>query len=120
MRAVAIAIVLAATLGGRAAAQLPFEGTWANAREICANTLDNAPADARFPVTLTATRLSAGPFSCGFKSVLPGGASFRVDAACAVGGQNSDEFFTFAVLSGKLYWSWGGRTAVLERCPDRR
>jgi hypothetical protein len=56
--------------------------------------------------------------ACEFKSVLPGGISYRVEASCDASGQKSDEFFTFAVLSGRLYWSWGGRTADFDRCPD--
>jgi hypothetical protein len=46
--------------------------------------------------------------------------SFRVDAACAVGDQKGDEVFTFAVLGDRLYWSWAGKTAVLDRCPARQ
>ena len=103
--------------GGQARADaLPFEGKWATRREACAGA---QPADGGAPVTITAERLAAPPFmSCAFTSVLPGGTSFRIEASCAAGGQKGDEFFTFAVLAGRLYWSWGGKTGIFDRCPD--
>ena len=56
--------------------------------------------------------------TCDFTSVLPGGISFRVEAACDTNGEKGNEFFTFAVMDGRLYWSGAGKTQGFERCPD--
>jgi hypothetical protein len=107
--------VLALLGAGHARADtLPFEGKWARQPEAC----EGAPSAGRgVPITITAERLIAPPFmSCEFTSVLPGGISFRIAASCDASGQRSEEFFTFAVLSGRLYWSWGGKTGVFDRC----
>jgi hypothetical protein len=104
---------------GTAAQTLPFEGKWALRLETCGNAAGTSPAGPDAPITLTAKCLVAPPFmTCDFKSVLPGGISFRVEAACEAAGQKGDEFFTFAVLGARLYWSWAGKTQAFERCPD--
>jgi hypothetical protein len=87
---------------GAAADTLPFEGKWARQGASC-----GAPAGAGdgAPIVVTASSLSASPFmTCTFKSVLPGGISYRVEASCDASGEKGEEFFTFAVLSGRLYW----------------
>jgi hypothetical protein len=95
---------------------LPFVGKWSSYPENC--TKDGGVAQGA-PVTITADALTAPPLmNCQFASVLPGGASFRVNATCDAQGQTGHEFFTFAVLGGRLYWSWGERTGIFERCPD--
>jgi len=91
---------------------LPFEGRWTKQGETC---VAGQPA----PLVLTAKRLEARTvMNCDFTSVLPGGISFRVEADCEASGQKGHEFFTFAVLSGRLYWSWGGQTGGFDRCTD--
>jgi hypothetical protein len=102
---------------GAAAQTLPFEGKWALQADRC-NIAPGSTQPSQ-PITLTAKRLVAAPFmSCDFTSVLPGGISFRVEAACDANGEKGHEFFTFAVLNGRLYWSWGDKTQEFERCPD--
>jgi len=111
--------VLLATCVARAAAAdtLPFEGRWATQSQSCAS--DAGSTGGTLPITVTASRLEVPPLMvCDFTSVLPGGISFRVEAACEVEGQHGNEFFTFAVLAGRLYWSWGGKTVGFERCAD--
>lgn len=44
--------------------------------------------------------------------------SFRVEAVFDGVGQKRNEFFTFTVLGGRLYWSWAGKTQVFDWCPD--
>jgi hypothetical protein len=109
--------MLAALFADGATAQtLPFEGKWALRTDRCAVAAGSTEPGQ--PIVLTAQRLVAAPFmTCDFTSVLPGGMSFRVEAACDAGGQKGHEFFTFAVLSGHLYWSWGDKTQSFERCP---
>jgi hypothetical protein len=116
MRAFTLTSVFAALLGSSAAAEtLPFEGNWATSLERCGKSATGPGV----PIALTAKRLVVAPFiTCDFTSVLPGGMSFRVEAACDAAGQKSHEFFTFAVLAGRLYWSWGEKTQDYERCPD--
>jgi len=93
---------------------LPFEGRWAAKPEACAKAGSSTIA-----ITLTAGRLAAPPLmDCEFTSVLPGGVSYRVEATCDAAGKRGAEFFTFAVLAGKLYWTWGGRTMTFERCEN--
>ena len=107
---------LLATLlpAGTAVAQpLPFEGKWAMKAELC-QTRDSQPP----PVHLTARRLDSPFMTCEFNSVLPGGASFRVEAECTAGKDRGHEFFTFAKLGDLLYWSWGTRTEGFVRYPD--
>jgi hypothetical protein len=118
MRRFGGALMLASLFAGGAVAQtLPFEGKWAVQQDRCA--LASGSSEPGQPITLTAKRLVAAPFmTCDFTSVLPGGVSFRVEAACDAAGQKGAEFFTFAVLSGRLYWSWGGKEQGFERCPD--
>jgi len=112
------AFALGALIGTGAAAQtLPFEGRWALRLDRCATAA--SPTEPGQPITLSAKRLVAAPFmTCEFTSVLPGGASFRVEATCDGAGEKGDEFCTFAVLDGRLYWSWAGKTQAFERCPD--
>lgn len=100
---------------GSALAQiLPFEGRWTSKPGSCQDS-QGGPGG---PVVISANRLVAAPFMrCEFKSVLPGGASYRVEASCDADGQKGEEFFTFAVLAERLYWSWGGQTGTFERCP---
>jgi hypothetical protein len=94
---------------------LPFEGKWARQGEPC--TAAGAGGDSA-PLVITATRLEATGFmTCDLTSVLPGGMSFRVEARCESNGEKGSEFFTFAVLSERLYWSWAGKTGTFERCP---
>ncbi len=118
MRRCLAALAFAALFGGSAVAQtLPFEGKWALRADRCAVAAGSTePGQA---IVLTAKRLVAAPFmTCDFTSVLPGGVAFRVDAACDAADQKGHEFFTFAVLGGRLYWSWGDKTQGFERCPD--
>jgi len=57
--------------------------------------------------------------TCDFRSVLAGvNMSFRVEAVFDGVGQKRNEFFTFTVLGGRLYWSWAGKTQVFDWCPD--
>ena len=118
MRVGAAAVALGVLCSAGAGAQtLPFEGKWAPRLDRCAAAA--AQAGSGPPIILTAKHLDAAPLmSCDFASVLPGGTSFRVEAACDAGGRKGSEFFTFAVLGGRLYWSWGGKTQAFERCPD--
>jgi hypothetical protein len=113
-------LVLLTVLGASAAAAaeaLPFEGKWATHGETCGG--GTSSTDSGTPITVTASRLEALPFmSCDFKSVLPGGMSYRITASCDASGQKGEEFFTFAVLDKRLYWSWGGKTGIFERCPN--
>lgn len=112
LRFLALTAVLATVLGTELAAaeRLPFEGKWSRRIERC--------NEAGGLLTITADRLVTPVMSCEFRSVLPGGASFRVEAACEALGQKADEFFTFSVLSERLYWSWAERTGTFERCPN--
>jgi hypothetical protein len=104
-------------VGSAAAQTLPFEGKWALHLDRCA--IAASPTEPGQPITLTAKRLVAPPvMTCDFTSVQPGGVSFRVQAACDARGQKGDEFFTFAVLNGRLFWSWGEKTQTFDRCPD--
>ena len=108
-------LVVAAVLGISAAVAdpLPFEGTWAKNPEACGS---GKPDDGA-RITITANRLVASPFmTCDFTSVLPGGISYRIEASCDANGQKGAEFFTFAVMSERLYWSWAEKTATFERC----
>jgi hypothetical protein len=117
MRGYICNLVLLTVIGtGHAIADtLPFEGKWARTKNACGS---GVTGDGGAPITLSARRLVAQPLMiCEFKSVLPGGISYRVEASCDANGQQGEEFFTFAVLAERLYWSWGGRTATFERCP---
>ncbi|MBV9862316.1 MAG: hypothetical protein JO267_09235 [Alphaproteobacteria bacterium] len=115
--AIGVAGLLAVTFSGEAASAqtLPFEGRWATDADRCSPARQAA---AKAPITITATSLAAPPaMTCNFTSVLPGGASFRVEATCQAMGRTGHEFFTFAVLGERLYWTWGERTGVFDRCP---
>ena len=114
----AATLALITVMGGSAFAQtLPFEGKWALRLDKCAASA--SPTGPGQPIVLTAKRLVAAPFmTCDFTSVLPGGISFRVEAACDTNGEKGNEFFTFAVMDGRLYWSGAGKTQGFERCPD--
>jgi hypothetical protein len=118
-RVCAASVALTAMLGAGAVAQtLPFEGKWALRLDRC--TAAASPTEPGQPITLSAAHLIAAPFmTCDFTSVLPGGSAFRVAATCDGAGRKGDEFFTFAVLDGRLYWSWAEKTQVFERCPEQ-
>jgi hypothetical protein len=96
-----------------AAQPLPFEGKWAMKAEWC-EAKDGQPP----PIRLTARRLDAIIMTCDFTSVLPGGASHRVEADCVAGKDRGQEFFGFAKLDDRLYWSWDSHTEGYVRCPD--
>ena len=103
---------LALWAGSAGADPLPFEGKWIREGEACAGGQAT-------PLVLNAKRLDAtGLMSCDFTSVLPGGIAFRVEADCESGGHMGHEFFTFAVLSGRLYWGWDGQSKTFERCAN--
>lgn len=110
-----LSLLLATALpAGTAAAQpLPFEGKWAMKAELC-QARDGQPP----PVHLSARQLDSPFITCEFSSVLPGGASFRIEAECTAGKDRGREFFTFAKLGDLLYWSWGTRTEGFVRYPD--
>ena len=112
LRSLVLSLTLTAVLsaGTAAAEMLPFEGNWAQRIDLCV-TIDA-------PITLTARRLASSVMTCEFTSVLPGGMSYRIEAACEALGLRGDEFFTFAVLNGRLYWTWAGETGIFERCPQ--
>lgn len=107
VRSLAIVVALLGSAAG-AAEPLPFEGRWALRAESCGSEAE--------VTTLTAERLHTRVMSCRFGSVLPGATAFRVEADCDALGQTGHEFFTFAVLDGKLYWTWAERTGTFERC----
>ncbi len=112
---VLFAVVLMVAGQAAAADPLPFEGKWSREGDTCNGSTAGGGAA---PIVITAQRLEALPFmTCDFRSVLPGGMSFRVAASCDSNGQKGEEFFTSAVLSERLYWSWGGKTGTFERCP---
>ena len=113
-------LAVAAVLNSSAAAQtLPFEGKWASRLEMCVNDAGTSSPAGGVLITLTARRLVSSVMSCEFRSVLPGGMSYRIEASCqAALGQRGEEFFTFAVLDGRLHWTWAGKTGIFERCPN--
>ena len=109
---------VAALAVGAAALTLPFEGIWAQQAEDCGKPTATLPVP-RVPITLTAKRLIVRPFfTCEFRSVLPGGASFRVEATSANGKEKDDEFFTIAVLQGRLIWNTVGGGEHLRAVPQ--
>ena len=113
IRLLAIAAVLDSS--AVAAQTLPFEGKWARRLEFCANGAGTSSPAAGVLITLTARRLVSSVMNCEFRSVLPGGMSYRIEASCEALGQRGEEFFTFAVLDGQLHWTWAGKTAIFER-----
>ena len=111
-----LALVFATVSTGAAAEALPFDGKWATDLANCGLAAPDGERHA--PITISASQLIApGVMTCDFTSVLPGGMSYRVEATCEAIGQRGIELFTLAVLDGRLYWTWGGKTGTFDRCP---
>src|SRR3712207_1227008 len=115
LRFFVIAVMLGASVA--AAQSLPFEGRWATRADLCARGRTSPPETGTL-ITLTARQLKSPVMNCRFRSVLPGGMSFRIEASCEALGQRGEEFFTVAVLDRRLHWTWAGKTGIFERCPD--
>jgi hypothetical protein len=112
------AVLAVLALSAPAAAQpLPFEGKWAVELDGC--KAGASVPDRMRPITLTRRKVTTPFMTCDFTSVKPGGASWRVEAACTATAtkEKGRESFGFALIGDLLHWSWGADTATFRRCP---
>ena len=109
----AAAVILVSGAGQTGAAEFPFEGTWVPRGKACEAELNERHEAI---AVITGQGLKFRAMTCNFESVLPGGASYRVEASCAAAGEQWHEFFTFTALEGRLYWIWAGKTGEFDPC----